>query len=432
MVRRLLKGLAICAALYLGLKAWMQYQAYVWLEAVKAEYATLGGLQYDWMNVSPAFAEITLHGVKISPFTLRETIAADQVSLKVGDLSQLMMLGQTIRQQADFRWPDALSVSVSQLQIPVTDRWTSYWENPLPGLTPVLMPPCGPRSVFSADDIKAMGWKILAFEGGFHWNFVPAERTLDFHGEGSLLDLGRFTLALDLSSFEWPRGEAAEAPPAPRLERFDVNLEDQGGLSRIARFCADPVGVSAEQYPLRAFRHSQTQLEAIGIRLGEGVTAGLKAFFGGGKSLHVKVTPSEGFDLPTWLMQAPDKVADQLPVYFAVDDRVVIDPYYELQFERLMPALFPPPETVKVTPAAAPRKPLDTASKRKSYSEVEKDTLALYVGFPIKLTHRDGKITTGVLGEVSPYNVDIKVPMASGDVVFHVIPRDIKKVEIYQ
>ena len=47
-----------------------------------------------------------------------------------------------------------------------------------------------------------------------------------------------------------------------------------------------------------------------------------------------------------------------------------------------------------------------------------------------KITPSRWQDNIGVLGEVSPYSVDVRVPMANGDVVFHVVPRDIKTVEV--
>lgn len=433
MIRRLVKGLAVCGGLYLGLKAWMHYQAYIWLEAAKTAYSVDAAFQYSWMNASPALGEITLYGVEINPFQLRDAIKADRLTLKVGGMSQWLMLGHDTTRKPEFSWPDTLSVDVEQLQLPVTDRWSSYLHNPFPALASVVMPPCGDRQHFTAEDVKAMGWTHFVVDGRMDLDYQPGARTLNVNQYLSIQDGMSLKLSLGLSAFDWPQqGTQGSQPPAPHLQGLDLRIKDGGGLSRINHFCAGPTGVAADDYPLAAFRNTQDKLNKLGIKLGEGMTAGLKGFYRGGQLLHLKINPPEGFDLATWLMQAPEKVSGQLPVYFAVDDRVVIDPYYEIRFEQLMPALFPAPEPEKPLSQPPPKTSPDTAAQRKSYSEVEKETLALYVGFPVKITHQDGKITTGVLGEVSPYSVDVRVPMANGDVVFHVVPRDIKTVEVYQ
>ena len=71
-------------------------------------------------------------------------------------------------------------------------------------------------------------------------------------------------------------------------------------------------------------------------------------------------------------------------------------------------------------------------ARQRSYVAVDPAALALYSGFPVRLTHKDGKTTTGVLGEVLPKSIDVRVPMASGDVVFHVAPSDVQGAEVFQ
>ena len=55
----------------------------VYLAGSQNAYSVDAAFQYSWMNASPPALEITLYGVEINPFQLRDAIKADRLTLKV-------------------------------------------------------------------------------------------------------------------------------------------------------------------------------------------------------------------------------------------------------------------------------------------------------------------------------------------------------------
>ena len=80
-------------------------------------------------------------------------------------------------------------------------------------------------------------------------------------------------LSLGLSAFDWPQLGRRAHNPRPHLQGLDLR-KGWRGLSRINHFCAGPTVSPRMTILSRRFAIPRTSLNKLGIKLGEGMTAG--------------------------------------------------------------------------------------------------------------------------------------------------------------
>lgn len=433
-----MKTAAVAAVLYLLLKAWVHYQAHQWLEVLKADMSLHVAVSHDWLASSPFLGEVELKGLQISPFQLRQSLWAESLVIDFGGLHNLLAFRSPGAAGNPIVFPQALQVRIKNLQIPLTGRWAVYWDNPVPAVVSLLKPPCGEKSPYSEDSLFDMGYRDLRLTGELEYAFNSSGETLQYRHSIKLHNVGESTVSMAVAGLSGPLSPDKTAfygHSPPLIRQLELMVMDQSFLGSLTQTCAAATGVSAADYPLLALKDFTKDLDALGVRLGPGISAALADYFRGEGTLRLKISPAEDFDYALWAMQPVSRVADYLPVSLSVNNRVVLDPYYEIDFARLLPLIIAPADKPADVADSSPKPAIKqdkSKSKQRSYLAVEIDALSLYTGFPVRLTHKTGKTTTGVLGVVLPNSIDIRVPMASGDVVFHVSPRDIETAEVYQ
>lgn len=430
MIRAVLKLLILLVLVYGGLKGWVAWRTAQWVDALRGELALQAAINYQWISSSLLTGEVTLQGVSITPFQLRAPIEAESLTLSPGGLPALLSL-PVDPEGGRWRLPEPFELQLQGLELPVTERWAIYDL----GLSPVLQGmarlPCGERSDFGVQTWRELGFASLIVDGSLSLRPGAAARTLVYQHDLQIKGLLESRLEVVVDEASWPSLVTPESRPEegqPFWRSIDLTWKDERFLQRLARLCD---GTPDGPFVRNTLANLQADLSELGLRLGPGLLTGLTEFLRGNSSVRVRVARPERSAHAAIMALPPTQVADRLPLTFMVNGKGVVDPYYEIDFARLQARLAPPaPEPAPASVAAVPE--VAATPPERQYVEVDPLTLELYSGLPVRLRHQGGKVTTGVLAEVQPEGVDISVPMASGNVVFHIRRRDIESVEVYQ
>lgn len=422
MMQFLLRVIVLLLVLYGGAKAWVFYQAEQWLGGLKEQLALHMAIDHGWIGSSLWNGELILNDVEVRPFRLRESLKAERIVLGFGNRTALFSPPRNVNDEIDL--PATLHLSIQGLQVPLTPNWSEYLHLQAP-LWATLAPPCGDLNVISLEGLKALDYEQLKGEARFS---VESAGT-PFHK--MTLSVALEELADLQAGIDWASREDLQQGSLSGVRGVVLNWRDLGLLDRVALRCAPETEVTREGYHLFLRKALQEKLAAIGMTFSESLLLAMDRFLPGQQALSVQLKANPGFDPQTIGQLSPEGVSEQLPLTLAVNGQGVVDTYYEVEVAKLQAALKPPAPVVPkepVTPVIAETE--QPAAKR--FQEAEPQEVDAYIGLPIKVLQKDGKSTTGVLSDVSESRLDISVPMASGDVVFHVRRRDIERLEVYR
>lgn len=429
MLKRLLPLAVFALVIWGGAKAWVYFQTQQWLAAVQETYALQGALDHGWIGSSLIDGEVIIHDLEIRPFRLKDTLSAEKARFRFGN--RLALLSLPVSSNAGSGLPSRIRVELEGLQLPLSRNWQSILSLP-EALIELTHAPCGPLQTSSVEGFEQLGYDSLQGSADLRWRPMgDADEGYRIRLDLQLEELAEIGLGVSLSRLPFSPDSAPEAatdrqPPA--FYGAELALEDRGLQERIAVLCAPEQGLARSAYPAAFLRQWQNRAADLGMTFSPGILRAFGQYFAGGHSLNLSVKPGQDFDYALMAMVPAESVSQQLPLSLKLDNQGVLDTYYEIEFGKLLNKLYPP------EPVAPPEEEPEPAPKAlpRQYEDFPLEELDTLGQLPVRVEHRNGKVTTGILDSVSAGSIDVSVPMASGDVVFHIRRRDIVSLQVYR
>ncbi|HOB61312.1 MAG TPA: hypothetical protein PKI41_04240 [Candidatus Competibacteraceae bacterium] len=389
-------------------------------------------ISYSGVAISPA-GSVGVNRLRIMPRFVNDAIVIGAIRLNAPNILALLNIRRQLEQG---QFPEALSISFRQLELPLYGGILNT-------------KPVSPQAVSPLDNLDALGCGPVVHFGGAEWQEMGYEKFISDSELGYRLDEAhnRLDILLDSSTQGWATlnldiGMALNAAPkslvelagalTPKLAKLDLVLRDDGFIARRNNYCAAKAGKPIEVYLADHVRLVTERLRANGIHPGPGLIDAYQRFLAEGGQFVLTATPPAPISLAELQQYDPQDVIKLLGLSLKVNDKAVSDLTISWDAAKLAQILgrssaepAEPEAEARPTPVAPP-----VVVPQKSYHPIATDQLSQYVGKIAKLKTTTGAQYKGQLESVAEGMVKITIRQNGGSVTLSLRSNEITTAQV--
>ncbi|MCB1920738.1 MAG: hypothetical protein KDJ28_12270 [Candidatus Competibacteraceae bacterium] len=394
----------------------------------------LAEINYDSVSVSP-MGSVGVKQIRIIPNLVDDVIAIGAIRLKAPNILALLNVR---RQLSQGELPEALSLSIRQLELPLYGALLGG-KPPSPSeRTPfndLDTLGCGPVTHFGGAQWEEMGYDRFSSNMDMGYRLAAAENRINLQirnnamGWANLyLDIG---FALNTSSTSILQ---LAASLTPKIASLNIVLQDDGYNTHRNNYCAGKAGKSVDAYIADHVRLVVERLRANGINLGPGLISAYRRYLTEGAQLTIAAHPPAPIDPAELQFYKAEDVIKLMGLTVKVNDQAVTDLSAEWNTAQITQALgigrqrTPRAEEPEVS--AAPTAPKPVVIK-KSFHATPVSQLNQHVGKIARLETSTGANYLGKLGTLTEAGiVRITIRKSGGTATLSLRSEDITKAEV--
>ena len=389
-------------------------------------------ISYDGVSVSPA-GSIGVKQIKIIPHFVNDVISAGAIQLNAPNILALL---NARRQLSQGQLPEALSLSIRQLELP------------LHGSILGAKPP-SPQEQMPFDDLGALGCGPVIHFSGNEWQEMGYNSFINNMDVGYQLDAAhsRIRVHINSNTQEWAglqldisfslntastsMMELATSLTS-KVASLNAILQDNGYNARRNKYCAAKAGKSINEYITDHVRLVVERLNANGINPGPGLIAAYQHYLTEGQQLTITANPPAPINPAELQYYKAEDVIKLAGLIVKVNDQAVTDLSIDWNATQVARALgvgiqqTPQAEEPETTAAAAP-KPVITGA---SFHPTPINELSQHVGKVAKLQTATGASYRGQLGPITKDIVKITIRKSGGTATLSLRSADITEAQV--
>ncbi|MFO1432504.1 MAG: hypothetical protein U1F76_20595 [Candidatus Competibacteraceae bacterium] len=278
------------------------------------------------------YAEISYQGVSR---TLPGSAGIDGIRLRLQDGEEIHIGSIQLQSSALFplsairrawqtgRLPRSVSVSISDLELPVGSRLLQQWLGAAMKAegTTFSYTRCGGIKLFDPDALQAMGYRTLSIDlhVGYDLGKTPGEVILRI----TLKDMLSAEVVIGLVFAANPLRLQALLSTPPRLSNAVLTLVDDSLNARTNRLCAASSGLTVEHYIAAQVQFFAESLRRQGLYAGPELLAAYRRYLTAGERLELSVQPDQPIGSHELRVLTPTKIFQLLKVQFRVNGTAV-------------------------------------------------------------------------------------------------------------
>ncbi|WP_020410656.1 hypothetical protein [Hahella ganghwensis] len=383
-------------------------------------------LSYNWIG-SSLDGEVTVEGVTLTPFQLREPILIGEVSLKFDSLSDMLGYLSPWSLTEELKVPDGLTISVKQAQVPLTDNWRNYEPDEETQGGDFFGLACGDIDQIGLEELREMGYTSLTVDQELSYHYNRFDNTLKVGFDTNIEGMQHIASEMVLEFTDGQNWPPAEGATIPLVQRLTYMHEDLSYMKRVMLMCGKRANLDQPEFIEASIDKTRRLLNEAGISLSPEMVTAYRTYLKGDGIVEVTLLPSDSLDLATIPFLPEDSFAESLGFSLKVNRVGIPNASFTLNMQQLTEYLYPPEPIVEAEPEPQPKAPPPP-----TYRPVELEELELYIEQPAKIIQHSGKVMKGTLVSVEPFQIILEQQMQSGVVSFHIKKSEITEAQILQ
>ena len=388
-------GLLIKVSLWLSVRAVMD-------DAIKQLSPIM---QISYGSITSSFdGRVGLNNVEIRVPALDDRVRVANAELKFHGLGELLRFKERL---AEGKFPEQMAVSLKGLALDVHGPlMVQLYDQPAERsvFTAMSEVACGKVSSIGTAELLEMGYRTLATDAEFAYQFQPGAQTLSFKLTSDTQDMVQMRIGMTLANMSEKPGDLIVNPP--RLSIVTVELDDNQYQRKVQDYCAGKLSQDRERYLQTAIEKLDQVLRSQRIVLDPSVLAAYAGYLKDPQSLRLELNPTEGME---W---------DGLQFYAAKDVLAMLRPVLSINHQQIEPLSFAwlNSETEEhANEAVSAKAETPQAAVQDPHIEyVAVSELANYAGKRVQLITFDGQGYSGVLRKVDNGKVYLTLLGAGG------------------
>jgi hypothetical protein len=387
-------GLLIKVSLWLSVRAVMD-------DAIKQLSPIM---QISYGSITSSFdGRVGLNNLEIRIPALDDHVQVASAELKFHGLGELLRFKERL---AEGKFPEQMAVSLKGLTLDVHGPlMVQLYDQPAERsvFTAMSEVACGKVSSIGTRELLDMGYRTLATDAEFSYQFQPGAQTLSFKLTSDTQDMAQMRIGMTLANMSEKPGDLIVNPP--RLSVVTVELDDNQYQRKVQDYCAGKLSQDREHYLQTAIEKVDRVLRSQRIVLDPSVLAAYAGYMKDPQSLRLELNPTEGME---W---------DGLQFYAANDVLAMLRPVLSINHQRIEPLSFTwlnSKAEEHATEAAATLETPQAAVQDPHIEYVAVSELANYAGKRVQLITFDGQGYSGVLRKVDNGKVYLTLLGAGG------------------
>ena len=278
--------------------------------------------EVSYGNVSVSLSgSVGIDGIRIR-WQQGEEISIGSIQLQSSALFPLSVIR---RAWQTGRLPRSVSVSISDLELPVRSRLLQQWLGAATneGGTTFRYTRCGGIKAFSPEALQAMGYQTLSMDlhVGYDLGTAPGEVMLRI----ALRDMlsAEVVIGLVLAANPLLPQELLRTPP--RLSNAVLTLDDHSLNARTNHLCAASSGLTVEHYIDAQVQFFAESLRRQGLYAGPALLAAYRRYLTAGERIELSVQPDRPISSHELRVLTPTAIFQLLKVQFKVIGTAVKD-----------------------------------------------------------------------------------------------------------
>lgn len=411
-MKKTLLRVSLCLlAVYIASKAFIALFGYQIVENLKLSLQQDYAISYDWIS-SDLNGSLILHGLEVTPYSLKRSISIRRLELFYSDYLQLLLGLPELKAGSVEGFQQFVATEVS-LPLEGRDveqlfalRHGEQW------LTPLGVYACGDRQRIDHDALKQMGLDaISARVVGQLSESASKNRGLSISLALDLYELGQTNLKLDLASTLTGLDLRSLDLESEMLHGIHVQHIERGYFRRLSNFCIKEAGLeSREVYAQLAAREWRTAMRNIGVQISDSLVLAYQEYLhlGGGTTLTFR--SPQGAQLKSLYHMLDVDLISELGIEIKLNEQLLEGPSVTL-----LKSFYQPAPAIEVTHGSDST---PDRSRPKLPVQVPLSDIDLYLGQQLKVSLQDGKVLQGQLRSSSESKVEIYQSVSGGGAAF--------------
>jgi hypothetical protein len=426
--------LAVLVLMAGGIWGYLWYSTQQQVEQLVAVAKPFAEINYAGISVLPT-GSVGVKQIKIIPNLVNDVISIGAIRLNAPNILALL---NARRQLSQGELPEALSLSIRQLELPLHGGLLGG-------------PPPSPRERTPFDDLDTLGCGPVTHFGGAQWEEMGYDSFISNMDMGYRLTAAenRINLQISNTTRDWASlyldiGFALNTSSTsimqlatsltPKVASLNLVLQDDGYNTRRNNYCAAKAGKPINEYIADHVQRVVERLRANGINLGPGLIAAYQRYLTEGKQLTITANPPAPIDPAELQFYQAEDVVKLAGLTVKVNDEAVTDLSADWNTAQVTRALgigrqwTPRAEESEETTAPAAPKPVVI---EKSFHATPVSQLNQHVGKIAKLETSTGANYLGNLESITDEGIiRITIRKSGGTATLSLRGEDITKAEV--
>lgn len=392
-------------------------------------------INYGDISISPT-GSIAINRIRIILHAINDYLTIGSLQLSAPNFLALLEARSKLTQG---RLPDALSLALRQIEIPLDGGLLGASQKPLSQRSPFKdLDALGCGAAVSLGDTEWREMGYTHFNGnmlvGYRLN--AARDLLELQVESNHQDWAGIHMEVGIASSTPISSATIAAPPALKLAKLQVVLRDEGINQRRNRYCAAKAGKTIDAYLADHIQRLEERLRTNGVSPGPRLTEAYRRFLAEGGQLTITASPSAPLD-PTELQSyKPDDAVKLAGLTLAVNGQPVSDLSMQWDTAKIAQALkitSEPPLEIDDTETTQPSvtAPPPVVASTKTYHPIPPGKLAPHIGKIAKIKTASNAQYKGKLRAVTENGIAITIFKSGGNATLSLRNQDIVEAQVF-
>lgn len=428
-------GVAFLVALVLiagGIWGYLWYSTKQQVDQIAAMAKPFADISYGGIEVSPA-GSIGVNRLRILLNVVNDSIAIGSIRLNAPNILALLNIR---RQLGKGQLPEALSLSLQQLEIPLNggllgaNRGAVSQRSPFDGLDALG---CGSINSFGSTEWQEMGYAHFIGNTTMGYRLNAAHDLMEFQIDSNGRDWA--TINVDLGfALSAPASSVMELATSltPKLAKLNAVFRDDGFNRRRNTYCAAKAGKTIEAYVTDHVRLVVERLQTNGINPGPGLIEAYRRYLTEGGQLTIAAAPPAPINPTELQFYKPEDVIKLMGLTLKVNEKAVTDLSLSWDSVKIARALGAEPETVpesEKTDATQSAEP-STIVIQKAFHSTPVSELGRHVGKMAKIKTANNAQYGGKLDAVAEGTVTITIRKPGGSATLSLRSNEITEAQV--
>lgn len=428
-------GVAFLVALVLiagGIWGYLWYSTKQQVDQIAAMAKPFADISYGGIEVSPA-GSIGVNRLRILLNVVNDSIAIGSIRLNAPNILALLNIR---RQLGKGQLPEALSLSLQQLEIPLNggllgaNRGAVSQRSPFDGLDALG---CGSINSFGSTEWQEMGYAHFIGNTTMGYRLNAAHDLMEFQIDSNGRDWA--TINVDLGfALSAPASSVMELATSltPKLAKLNAVFRDDGFNRRRNTYCAAKAGKTIEAYVTDHVRLVVERLQTNGINPGPGLIEAYRRYLTEGGQLTIAAAPPAPINPAELQFYKPEDVIKLMGLTLKVNEKAVTDLSLSWDSVKIARALGAEPETVpesEKTDATQSAEP-STIVIQKAFHSTPVSELGRHVGKMAKIKTVNNAQYGGKLDAVAEGTVTITIRKPGGSATLSLRSNEITEAQV--
>jgi hypothetical protein len=428
-------GVAFLVALVLiagGIWGYLWYSTKQQVDQIAAMAKPFADISYGGIEVSPA-GSIGVNRLRILLNVVNDSIAIGSIRLNAPNILALLNIR---RQLGKGQLPEALSLSLQQLEIPLNggllgaNRGAVSQRSPFDGLDALG---CGSINSFGSTEWQEMGYAHFIGNTTMGYRLNAAHDLMEFQIDSNGRDWA--TINVDLGfALSAPASSVMELATSltPKLAKLNAVFRDDGFNRRRNTYCAAKAGKTIEAYVTDHVRLVVERLQTNGINPGPGLIEAYRRYLTEGGQLTIAAAPPAPINPAELQFYKPEDVIKLMGLTLKVNEKAVTDLSLSWDSVKIARALGAEPETVpesEKTDATQSAEP-STIVIQKAFHSTPVSELGRHVGKMAKIKTANNAQYGGKLDAVAEGTVTITIRKPGGSATLSLRSNEITEAQV--